>query len=110
MPNRFVIAASDKETAADIQQELASVGIEAELQPGSQVLSFGARLKAFGVELDFTPQELLELAEGLPPAAVNALFNTLETFGNRVRLFVNGKPTDVSNQQKMHEVFAAFSK
>lgn len=111
MSDKFVIGVKDTQTAEELQRELASLGIQIQRYHQKQVISFGASLKVgpLGLEADFTPKEFLELLEGLGPATVNALFNTLEKFYGRVTLLVNGERKDIS-QEKMHSVFAAFLK
>lgn len=109
MSDQIVIGTRDAQTAEALQQELASFGITAQRFQKKQVISFGASLRAGNLEFEFTPIEFLELLEGLGPAAVNALFNTLEKFRDRVTLLVNGEPKDIS-QERVHSVFAAFQK
>ena len=92
MSNQIVIGTIDVQTAEELQQELSSLGITVQRFKKPQVISFGASLRAGNLEVEFTPKEFLELLEGLGPAAVNALFNTLEKFRDRVTLLVNGEP------------------
>lgn len=109
MSDQIVIGTIDAQTTEALQQELTSLGISAQRCKKTQAISFGASLRAGNLEVEFTPIEFLELLEGLGPAAVNALFNTLEKFRDRVTLLVNGEPKNIS-QERMHSVFAAFSK
>lgn len=109
MSDKFVIGVKDAQTAEELQRELASLGIQIQRYHPKQVIAFGASIKVGPLGADFTPKEFLELLEGLGPAVVNALFNTLEKFCGRVTLLVNGERKDIS-QEKMHSVFAAFSK
>ncbi|OAI25939.1 MULTISPECIES: hypothetical protein [Methylomonas] len=103
MSDQFVIGAKNKQTAEALQQELVSLGIQAKRYNQEQVVSFGASLEIGPIKAEFTPKEFLELFEGLGPAAVNALFNTLEKFQDRVSLLVNGERKD-----RLHVAVAAF--
>ncbi len=109
MSDQFVIKPKDAQTAEALQQELASLGIQTQYHHKKQSLSFGASVSIGAVKVEITPEEILVLLENLGPAAVNALFNTLEKFKDRVILLVNGEHKDIS-QEKMQSVFAAFQK
>lgn len=110
MSDQITIGVNDKQTAEALQQELASLGIQTQRHSQKQVISFGARIKAGGVfEAEFTPKEIIELLEGIGPAVVNALFNTLEKFRDRIQLFINGEPKDIS-QERTQRIFEAFLK
>ena len=80
MSDQFVIGVKDAQTAEELQRELASLGIQVQRYHQKQVIAFGASIKVGPIGADFTPKEFLELLEGLGPAVVNALFNTLEKF------------------------------
>lgn len=109
MSDQFVIKPKDAQTAEALQQELASLGIQTQHHHKKQSVSFGASISAGPLTAEITIEEILVLLENLGPAAVNALFNTLEKFKDRVTLLVNGEHKDIS-QERMHSVFAAFQK
>lgn len=83
MTNQLLIDVKDPKTAEMIQGELAAQGIR-----------FGMRISGGGAALEITPEEITRLASSAP-TLVDALFDTLERFRERITLFVNGQPKEV---------------
>ncbi len=95
MADHITVQVMDRATAAAVQGELQSYGLHIRRSEPSRTLSFGSRI-AFGpVQVDVASIEILEIVEGIGPALINGVFNTLERFRDRVRLFINGQPVEI---------------
>lgn len=90
MADQIIIKIDDKETADDIQRELASNGIYTNHLSPSQMISFGMQLGS----IKASPHEFLLLVS-YAPFIVDLLFDVLDRFNDRIKLFINGKQSDI---------------
>jgi hypothetical protein len=108
MSDKIVIAV-DRQAADSFQQQAVANGIQLTLRNKHSEISFGARFKAGGLEVDATPSEIFELLTGTGPALVDGLFDTLERFRDRIRVFINGKEASIDEVRK-RIIFSDFYK
>lgn len=97
MSGQIVIFANDRDTADAIQQELGSLGVQMRRGSHTQEASFGSLDQVVAVI------EIVEKLEPLikkAPAVVDAMFDTLDRFKDRYHLFIDGKPTNISEQRE----------
>jgi hypothetical protein len=97
MTDNILIEVSDKNTADAIQRELASKDMQVNRLTTSQAVQFGMKYSTDKGSLETTPKEILQLIQ-ITPDAVDALFDTLGRFRDRVKLFINGQPNVLPNQ------------
>lgn len=94
MTNHVVIRASDKATSEAVRQALADHGIIVRRITPNQALQFGMKISAGKVSVEGSPEEFLYLDKA-GPEMVDAFFDTLERFIDRVKLFVNGQSKEI---------------
>lgn len=107
----LIIRAKEKTTAEALMQQLAESGIESTVSKttsnGPLRPSFKGQIEVGSVAIESTPAEVFEFVIGIGPTIVDALFNILERFADRIELLVDGKRTTIA-EQKLPSPFAAF--
>lgn len=103
----FTIAVKDKETAAQLRDQLQKNGITVHQFNPSSEISFSGKIKLPFLEMEATSTELLEIIQGIGPAVITGLFDTLECFRDRITIFVNGKKTTIQ-QERLNATFSKF--
>lgn len=98
MSGQIVIFAKDRDTADAIQQELGPLGVQTRRGNHMPGLSFGMSLDQVIMAIEIV--EKLEPLIKKAPAVVDAMFDTLDRFKDRYQLFIDGKPTNVSEQRE----------
>lgn len=94
MTNQIHIGIKDNETADLVQQELTNHGIRSQRVSPNQALRFGMTISTEKVTIQVSPEEIVQLARAAPEV-VNAFFDTLHRFRERIQLFINGQPTKI---------------
>jgi hypothetical protein len=101
MSDQIVIGVKDNQTANALQAELGALGIQVNRKSGSQAVSFGANFKLGPLgEINVPKEEIIYFVKEGPSAFVDGVFNALEKVRDRIELFINGKPTEISDWQK----------
>jgi hypothetical protein len=98
MSKQILIDVNDSRIADQVQQELTNQGIHSQrLNPG-QALRFGMIVSTEKVTIQVPPEEIVQLARAAPEV-VNAFFDTLDRFRERIQLFINGEQTEVPKRR-----------
>jgi hypothetical protein len=100
MSGQIVIYAKDRDTADAIQQELGTLGIQMRRGSHTHGVSFGGVSSLEKMVMGIEIIGKLELLIKNAPEVVDAMFDTLDRFKDRYQLFIDGKPTNVSEQRE----------
>ena len=96
MNKQVVIGVSDNQTADTLQRELVSKRIRINRFNHNQALRFGMKLGP----AEASPKEFIEIVEAAPEL-VDDLFDALERFRNRFRLFIDEQPAELFSRQTL---------
>lgn len=100
MSDQIAIVVNDRATADAIQREFASNSIHFNRLSPNQAIQFGMKLSKGRGSFEVSPKEIIELVSAAPDV-VDALFDILERFRERIRVVVNGELKEVPKKTSL---------